>query len=306
MAGVIAPNTSPRFSPPILKPDSFSWMLCKPSGVVSCPNTCFTVSPMPAIFPVNLSKTASPPSPNTVPTMLRMSSKWSPNSETAATIVPMPVMTGPNVPSSDMKPPPSFAATGPTVVPSTFSPAPPTFKAPFTVLKAPPPILDAAPATLLPTPRTVEPTLDWLTVCHALDSPFPMTVFPAPRKFFTPPAIPPRSRPFGPATPPVLAINRPTGLPLPNPTRAFFRPPSDCPTLETYLPEPEFFSTPSRPPFVLASSTSFTKPVFPFLVPLRRPLKFFSVAQMPTPAPSNVCPIFPRRVVGCCAPAPAI
>ena len=46
--------------------------------------------------------------------------------------------------------------------------------------------------------------------------------------------------------------------------------------------------------------------VFPFLVPLRRPLKFFSVAQMPTPAPSNVCPIFPRRVVGCCAPAPAI
>ena len=41
MAGVIAPNTSPRFSPPILKPDSFSWMLCKPSGVVSCPNTCF-------------------------------------------------------------------------------------------------------------------------------------------------------------------------------------------------------------------------------------------------------------------------
>ena len=32
MAGVIAPNTSPRFSPPILKPDSFSWMLCKLRG----------------------------------------------------------------------------------------------------------------------------------------------------------------------------------------------------------------------------------------------------------------------------------
>ena len=124
IAGVIAPNTSPRFSPPMLKPDSFSWMFCKPSGVESCPNTCFSRSPIPAILPVNLSNTARPPSPNTMPTMLRTSSKWSPSRETTATIVPRLVMAGPNIPSSDIKPPPSFAATGPTVEPNTFSPAP--------------------------------------------------------------------------------------------------------------------------------------------------------------------------------------
>ena len=143
-----APNTSPMFSPPILKPDNCCWIFCSPSGVESWPNTCFAVSPMPEIFPVNLSNMARPPSPNTVPTMPRMSSKWSPSSETTATIVPRLVMAGPNVPSSDMKPPPSFDATGPTVEPRTFSPAPANWPTFLTAPIVPPASFVAPPTTL--------------------------------------------------------------------------------------------------------------------------------------------------------------
>ena len=135
MAGIAAENTSPRFRPPMLKPDNFCWMLCSPSGVVSWPKTCLILSPMPEIFPVNASKTARSPSPNIWPTMFRTSSKWSPSRETTATMVPRLVIAGPKVPSSDIKPPPSFPATAPMPpvrfkppLPKTaFAPAPRTF-----------------------------------------------------------------------------------------------------------------------------------------------------------------------------------
>ena len=223
-------------------------------------------------------------------------------------------MAGPKVPSRDINPLPSFAATGPTVVPMTFRPAPPILSAPLAVLNAPPATFPATPATLLPAPSTAEPTFDWLTACHAFDRLLPITVFPAPRKFFTPPAMPPRSRPFGPAIPericpatfPVFATTLPTGLFEPKPTTEFFSPVKDCPTRLAYCPTDEPFRMPKRPPDSVAPITSFTKERFAFELPLCKPLKFFSAAHVPMPAPFTACPTFPSRVVGWAVPVAAI
>ena len=128
----------------------------------------------------------------------------------------------------------------------------------------------------------------------------------APPKDFIPAKMPGKLMPFGPAMPDRICFATPPAFTNPLPMAVLPSALIALPTPVTYFPGPEFFSRPSTPPFVLASRTSFTKPVCPFLVPLRSPLKFFIVAQMPTPAPSNVCPILPRRVAGCCAPMPAI
>lgn len=58
-----------------------------------------------------------------------------------------------------------------------------------------------------------------------------------------------------------------------------------------------------------ASSTAALK-IFilalPRIIVYTFPMAVLLGALMATSAPSSVCPIFPRRVVGCCAPAPAI
>ena len=166
-------------------------------------------SPTFCSVPINESKTASPASPNTLPTMPRISSRWSPRMLTTA-IMPEITPTMGSAPANRL---PKPEAIGPHILPSIPAPAPrkfPTFpKTPPTACAgaelttrparpiAPCVSPPAFPATQLP-PRPARPL-----ACEMPDRISPKAPPVAPSAFAIPPPIPVFSRfPKEPLIPP--------------------------------------------------------------------------------------------------------
>ena len=214
-SGAIACATPPSWNSPVMK----SLTRCKP--------------------PRNVSKTASPASPKTFPTMPRISSRWSPRILTTAMMLEITPTMG-SAPDSS---PPKPEAIGPHILPS--APIPALIKLP--TFPSAPPIICPGPELATRPARPIAPCAS--PPAFPATQPAPLRTRPTPP--LTNPVKPVASEMpdrISPMVPPVAFS--PPRMPLPIAVLPRFpsddmMPPKYCPIP---LPAKEFFIAPNMPP----------------------------------------------------------
>ena len=132
----------------------------KPDSALATPpstNSPLMNSPTPDSVLTNLSKTASPVSPNTLPTMFRMPSRLSPRMLTTATMDEITPTMG-SAPDSRLPKPPAI---GPQMLLNRPAPAPAIFPAPEPAIRPAAPVT-APPARPSIPDRPCRMTLPWM------------------------------------------------------------------------------------------------------------------------------------------------